>query len=121
LVRAVAKVPNYDADMVTRIYAGRKRRLFLKEHREAKKVSAETLAGRLEIDRVSVHRWEREPNRLTPDKQAAYAHALGLEPEDLWRPPEQPSVDALLAQASDDLRRKAAEMVAILLKTGTNN
>lgn len=109
----------YDAGMVTRIHKSVRRRLFLKEHREAKKVGPEVMAGRLNIDRVSVHRWEREPQRMTPGKQEAYAHALGLEPEDLWRPPGTPSVDSLLARAPDELRQKAAEMVAILLKTGT--
>lgn len=109
--------------MVTRIHQGnrRRRRLFLKEHREAKNVTPETMAGRLGIDRVSVHRWEREPQRMNPEKQIAYAEALQLEPEDLWRPPEQPSVDAMLATATEDLRRRAAEMIAILVKTGTNN
>src|SRR5437870_5021128 len=77
----------YVAAMVTRIHKSARRRLFLKEHREAKGVSAEQMAGRLGIERESVYRLEREAfTRLNPEKQAAYAAALDLEPESLWRP-----------------------------------
>jgi transcriptional regulator with XRE-family HTH domain len=98
---------------------GARGHLYLVEHRKARGVSPEEMAGRLGISRQSVHRWEREQHRMTPDKQAAYAEALGIEPADLWRPPDKPSIDAMLTKASDDLRQKAAEMIAILLKTGT--
>jgi DNA-binding XRE family transcriptional regulator len=105
--------------MVTRIYQGRRRRLFLREHREAKEVSATTMAGRLGIERESVYRLERNPYTMDFHKQIAYAEALGIEPEDLWRPPGTPSLDGLVAEAPDELRRKAAEMITILLRTGT--
>lgn len=82
-------------------------------------MTAEEMAGRLDIDRVSVYRWEREQHRMNPGKQAAYADALGIEPETLWRPPAQQSIDDMLKGVSDDLRGKAAEMVMILLKTGS--
>ena len=73
----------YVAGMVTR-----RRRLFLKEHRKAKGVSAAAMADRLGIERESIYRLEREAmTRLNGEKQAAYARALGIEPEDLWRPP----------------------------------
>ena len=63
----------YAAGMVTRIHRGARRRLFLREHRQAKKISAETMAGRLGIERESVYRLERETWRVNPEKQAAYA------------------------------------------------
>jgi transcriptional regulator with XRE-family HTH domain len=112
----------YDASMVTLIrHKAAWRRLYLKEHREHRGITPEQMAGRLGIDRVSVHRWEREQQRMNPAKQLAYAEALGIEPSALWRPPDTPSVDELLANAPADLRRKAAEMVAILVKTGTSD
>lgn len=110
---------NYDTGMVTRIRKHARRRLYLAEWREHLGVTAEQMAGRLDIDRISVYRWEREPHRMNPEKQEAYAEALGIEPEDLWRPPNRPSVDALLRGASDDVLQKAAEIVSIMVKTGT--
>lgn len=118
-MRAVQQSKIYDAGMVTRIHKRVRRRLYAKEWRDHFDVSAESLAERLNVTRQTVHRWEREPNRFTPDKQEAYAFALGIEPEALWRHPDAPSVDALLARSDDSLKRRAAELVAILLKTGT--
>lgn len=105
--------------MVTRIHKRVPRRLYPKEWREHFEVSPETMAERMNVTRQSIHRWERETNRLTPDKQEAYAFALGIEPEALWRHPDAPSVDALLSQADDQLKKRAAELVAVLLKTGS--
>ncbi len=103
--------------MVTRIHKSAPRRLFLKEHREAKGVSAEAMAGRLGIERESVYRLEREAlTRLSGGKQAAYADALGIEPEALWRRPGgPPSLDAIVATAPDDIKLLAADIVRRLV------
>jgi transcriptional regulator with XRE-family HTH domain len=103
------------ASMVTRIHKGVRRRLFLKEHREAKGLSAEQMGGRLEIERESVYRLEREPQRVRPDTQAAWADACGVEPEDLWRPPDRPSLDAMVKDAPDDVQKMAADIVRRLV------
>ena len=58
------------------------------EHREAKGLSAVAMARKLGIERGSVYRHEREPERVNPKKQVQWAAALGIEPEALWRPPE---------------------------------
>jgi transcriptional regulator with XRE-family HTH domain len=107
----------YVAVMVTGIYSKSRHRLFLKEHREAKHVSAETMAGRLGIERESVYRLEREAmHRLSAGKQVAYAVALGLEPETLWRPPGgPPSLDAIIAHAPDHIKFMAADIVRRLV------
>lgn len=104
--------------MVTRIHKGVRGRLFLKEHREAKGVSAEQMAGRLGIERESVYRLEREPRRVNPDKQAQWAAALDIDPADLWRPPETPSLDALVRGAPDELQQMAADIVRRLVAGG---
>lgn len=110
--------PRYVAAMVTKIYKSR-RRLFLKEHREAHGVSAEQMAGRIGIERESVYRLEREAlTRVNGEKQAAYAAALDIEPEDLWRPPGIPSLDGIVAQASDDLKAMAVDIVRRLVAKG---
>jgi Helix-turn-helix domain len=93
-----------------------KRRLFLKEHREAQGVSAQVMAEKLAIERESVYRLEREPWRVNSEKQAEFAHALGLEPEDLWRPPGTPSLDAIVQSAPDDVRALAADIVRRLVE-----
>jgi transcriptional regulator with XRE-family HTH domain len=105
--------------MVTKIHGRRRGHLFIQERMEACGLSDEKLAGRLGVARETVTRWRNQQHRLNPEKIAAIADALGLEPEELWRPPARPSVDAALKGASDDMVQRAAEMVAILLKTGT--
>lgn len=101
--------------MVTRIYRHR-RRLFLKEHREAKGVSAEAMAGRLGIERESVYRLERESmSRASPEKQLAYAQALDIDPSDLWHPPGTTRLDALVADAPEEVRQMAVDIVRRLI------
>jgi hypothetical protein len=99
--------------MVTRIHKMAPRRLFLREHRKAKGISAEQVAGRMDppMERESLLRLEREPQRCTPDKQASYAHALGMQPEDLWRPPGTPSVDGLIMSAPADVQEMVVDIV----------
>lgn len=109
----------YVAGMVTRIHKHAPKRLFLKEHREAKGVSAETMAGRLGIERESVYRLEREPRRVNAEKQAAYAAALDMEPEELWRPPGTPSLDSLVKGIPEEVRAMIANMVRAA-RTGTS-
>lgn len=104
--------------MVTRIRKSTKARLFLKEHREAKGVSALAMAGRLGIERESVYRLEREPWRVNGDKQAAWAYALGIEPAALWSPPGRPSLDAMIAEAPQDVQDMAADIVRRLVAGG---
>jgi transcriptional regulator with XRE-family HTH domain len=85
--------------------------LFLKQHREAKGVSASEMGRRLGIERESVYRLERKPWALTADKQVQYAHALGLQTEELWWPPGTPSLDAMVKGFPDDLQKTAADIV----------
>lgn len=109
----------YVTGMVTRIHGRRPRRLFLKEHREAKGVSAEQMAGRLGIERESVYRLEREAmTRASPEKQAAYAEALDIAPEALWSPPGTPSLDAEVSGAPEEIRLMALDIVRRLVATG---
>jgi DNA-binding XRE family transcriptional regulator len=104
------------AGMVTHIHKHAKRRLFLKEHRKAKGVSATAMAGRLGIERESVYRLEREQWRMDPEKQAEWAAALGIEPEDLWRLPGRPSLDGMIQAEPDDVKDMAADIVKRLVK-----
>lgn len=101
--------------MVTRAPKPAKRRLFLKEHREDKNISAEVMGERLGIERESVYRHEREQWRVNSIKQAEWAAALGIEPEALWRPPGTVSLDAILRSAPDDVQQMAVDIVQRLI------
>ena len=108
--------PALISGMVTGIRAkGVRRRLFLKEHREAKGLSAEKMAGRLGITRESLYRQEREPWRVNSDKQAQWADALDIEPAALWRLPGVPSIDELLRGQPENVREMAADIVRRLV------
>lgn len=81
------------------------------------------MAGRLGIERESLHRLEREWWRLNGEKQLAYADALGIEPEELWRlpPPKgQPSLDAMIKSAPQDVQEMATDIVRRLVSGGKN-
>lgn len=105
--------------MVTRIRKSARRRLFLKQHREARGLSAQQMADRLDLTRESLYRQEREPWRVNSDKQAEWAEALGIEPEALWSPPRgpeaPPSLDELVRDAPDDVKSMAVDIVRRLV------
>ncbi len=102
--------------MVTRIHRHVRGRLYLREHREAKGLSAPYMAERMGMERESLLRLEREAQtRCTPEKQAQYADALGIEPAALWRPPGAPSIDSLLRNADDATRTLAVDIVGRLV------
>jgi hypothetical protein len=102
----------YVSGMVTRIHRSVRPRLFLREHRQAKGISTVYMAGRMGMERESLLRLEREAQtRCTPDKQAQYAEALGIEPAALWRLPGEPSVDSLLADTPEDFRAMIIDTV----------
>lgn len=91
------------------------RRLFLKEHREAKGVSAQEMGERIGMERESVYRLEKKHWGVSSQKQAAYAGALGLEPEDLWRRPEDPSLDTIMSRAPEDVQQSVQNLIRHLI------
>jgi transcriptional regulator with XRE-family HTH domain len=102
--------------MATTIYGKRRGHLFVAEWMEHRELSDEKLANRLGVDRVTVTRWRNQQHRLNPDKIAAIAVALDLEPEALFRPPSgRPSLDALLRDAPAELQDTAADIVKRLV------
>lgn len=64
------------------------------------------------MERESLLRLEREPRRVNSEKQAAYAEALGIEPEELWRPPDDPPLERIVAEAP----REDQELLNSVLK-----
>jgi len=102
---------DYATGMVTRIHKHALRRLYLREHRKAKGLSAAAVAGRMGMERESLLRFEREAQtRANPEKQAEYANALGIAPEALWRLPDDPLLDTMVDQAPPEVRELAQDM-----------
>ena len=93
--------------------------LYIEEWMKELGLTDEKLGLRMDKSRTTIWRWRTEQHRLNPEKIADIATAMGLEPDQLWRTPSRPSLDALVKNASDDMVKKAADVVNILLKTGT--
>lgn len=111
VVPAFRPVHNYDTGMVTRSTQPTRRLLYLVEWRKHLKVSPEAIAEAFGIERESVHRMEREQNRMNAKKIAKYADTLGILPEQLWRPP--PPTDSKLS--GSDLTAAEREIAVSLL------
>ena len=79
---------------------------------------ADRIAGG--INKNNISRWETADRMPSVDVLAAYAEALGIPVSRLYRPPsDRPSLDEMIANASNELKDKAAEVVRIIIKTGT--
>jgi len=102
--------------MVTKIRSAARAHLYISEWMEHRGLSDDQIGNRLGVGRTSVWRWRTQQHRLNPEKIAALAEALDVEPQELWRPPARRSVDALLRDAPDELHETAVDIVERLLK-----
>lgn len=106
--------------MVTKIGSGRRQHLYIEEWMRERGLNYESLGRRMDKGRTTVWRWAQEQHRLRPEKQAAIAHALGLEgPDDLWRPPSpktRPSLDNMVRDVPDDLHETIVDVVSRLAR-----
>jgi transcriptional regulator with XRE-family HTH domain len=100
----------------TRIAPRRPRRIYLAEWRERRGLSQKTLGERLGVANMSVSRWERGTALLSTDVMAAIAEALDIEPVDLYRHPDQPSLDALMRGQPQHIRDQAVAIVKAIRK-----
>lgn len=103
--------------MVARIGPKKPFRHYLREWRNARGLSQQQLADRLDTSKGQISRWESGSRSMSGDVIAALADALAIEPGDLFRDPAAPSLDALLARAPAHVRDAAADLVRTLLKT----
>jgi DNA-binding XRE family transcriptional regulator len=117
-VALTKKLVEYVTGMVTKRHVPR--RLYLREHRKAKTVTAPGMAELLGIERESVLRMEREWDRCTPTKQQEWADALGIDVEDLWWPPGQRPLGELdaIVQGQDEATRELARDLLTRLVRG---
>lgn len=111
-------------DMLKKIGSNqRKPHLYMTEWREhigknlPGGLSVQKVADRLETTRETVWRWENEQHRLNPEKLALYAiQGLGIEPEQLFRPPHRESADAHLKHLKQDKFDEAMDIVKRLAR-----
>lgn len=99
--------------------AGAAKQLYIDEWMSHLGLNDDTLAEKIGTNRVTMWRWRSEQNRLNPLKIARIAKGMGIAPEDLWRPPGRPSLDSLVKEADDETVQRAADVVRIMLKTGS--
>jgi transcriptional regulator with XRE-family HTH domain len=102
--------------MVTRIGKGRRQHLYITEWFEHLGLDDTKVAGRLDMDRTTIFKWRKEQHRLDPDKIAALADALGIEPQQLWSLPGRRSLDAMLVGAPNEVVDTAADIVERLVR-----
>lgn len=103
------------AAMVTKIGRRQKAHLYIKEWMDHREVSDEKAGNRLGVARETIYRWRTEQHRLNPEKLAQLASALDIEPSEFYRPPGQPSLDAMVADAPEELKATVADIVRRLI------
>jgi transcriptional regulator with XRE-family HTH domain len=110
-VSAIYQSGIYPAGMGERIGPRRPIRLYLAEWRERFRLTQTALANRLGTTDVTISRWETGKRQPNLDAQAAIAEALGIDPFDLRRHPDQPSADALLRDQPPEVREQAIRLI----------
>jgi transcriptional regulator with XRE-family HTH domain len=99
--------------MPVKIGPRKPRKIFLAEYREARGLTQEQLAARLETTAMTVSRWERRATAVSTDTLEAIAEALGgnLQAEDLYHHPDQPSPNQLLRGQPPEVIESAMRMI----------
>lgn len=97
--------------MAPRIGPRRPRRTYLAEWRENRGLTQQTLGDRLGVSDVTVSRWETGRALLNTNVLAALSEALSIEPQDIYRHPDQPSADALLRDQPVEIRDQAIKLI----------
>lgn len=104
----------------TRIRTGSRGRLFVEEHIKRAKsegLSVEHIAGRVGVNRTTVHKWINEHHRLDPLKLDQLAIAIGLKDgREFWRPPGHSPLDDM---SPEELETTANEIVKRLRKSAS--
>lgn len=100
--------------MAARIGPRRPRRTYLAEWREYRSLTQQQLGDRLGVSDVTVSRWETGRALLNTNVLAALSEALSIEPQDLYRHPDQPSADALLRDQPVEIRDQAIKLIRAL-------
>lgn len=93
--------------MPPRIYPKRPARVFIAEWREDRGLTQKQLGERLGVSDVTVSRWETGERKADKDVLAAICEALGIPLAAIFRHPDTPSADELLADQPPEVVNKA--------------
>lgn len=106
--------------MPTKIHhrARRPARVYIQEWMDHRGLNQEQMAGRLETSKSVISKLVTGKQRWTQDWLEAFAYALDCEVRELYRPPDAPTADELLAQMSPDARDTAMRVLVDLSKFG---
>lgn len=102
----------------------RQRPVYLREHRKDAGVSAAKMGEHLGMERESVLRLERKPDKSKSAMIVPYANALGKEPEDFWFLPggrpkdDRPDLNEMFKDCDATTLKRAAEALKLLLGSG---
>lgn len=94
----------YSYFMVTRIVPKTFKPNYLAKWRDKRGLTQDDLAAKLDTYKGQVSNWENSKRAMTFNVQAALAEALGIQPSDLFRDPDRPSVDELLQNQPPELQ-----------------
>ncbi len=103
--------------MIERIRKGAKAHVYLREWREHLHLRAVDMAERLEIERESYYRLERNPKTLSVAEVVEIADHMGIDPQRLWEPPPERdappriSLDAIVKDAPEAQIEGLADML----------
>jgi plasmid maintenance system antidote protein VapI len=89
--------------------------LFIKEWMRHLEISDDELANRLHVSRGQIWKWCNEQQRLNPQKIGRIARVMGIRPEQLWCPPLQPDLNALISDVPEELQITAQDIVRRLV------
>jgi transcriptional regulator with XRE-family HTH domain len=107
----LAGTSGYTVSMMERIGRLKPVRYFIAEWREARDLTQDQLAERIDSTKGTISKLENGDMKMSPKWQAAIAYALGLEPEDLLHHPDMPTPNQLLRHATDEQRALAVRLI----------
>lgn len=93
----------------------RKYPLFLREWREHLGMTQEQVADAIDSNKGDVSKIERGVKRYNEDHITKFADAFGVEPFQLYFPPDKQLLDSLLVGRPDEIRRLAFRTLTALV------
>jgi hypothetical protein len=88
------------------------KRLYVTDWFERLGFADRAVALRIGVSRETVFRWRTEPHRLNAPKLSLLASVLGIEPQDFWFHPDDPSIEYRMRSLNSV--RRAEVLIAIL-------
>lgn len=108
--------------MTTRIGSKKPHRHFIREWIKAKGLTQTRLAGRMGISQGMVSKFLTKPSALTEKYLMEIAEAMELDVPDLFRDPNMPTQEELLAGLDDEQMQQVVQIISVIRgeHTGTN-